>query len=61
MSGLSEFLAMGGYAEFVWPAYAVAAVVLVAVYCASRRALERAEAELAAIEAGADADAGAGS
>ncbi|HKS89524.1 MAG TPA: heme exporter protein CcmD [Stellaceae bacterium] len=28
MSALTQWLAMGGYAAFVWPAYAVAAVVL---------------------------------
>jgi heme exporter protein D len=28
MSALSHWLAMGGYAAFVWPAYAIAAVVL---------------------------------
>lgn len=30
MSSLHEFLTMGGYAAYVWPAYAVAAVVLIA-------------------------------
>jgi heme exporter protein D len=28
MSALSHFFAMGGYAAFVWPAYAVALAVL---------------------------------
>ena len=28
MSGLANWAAMGGYAAFVWPAYAVAVVVL---------------------------------
>jgi heme exporter protein D len=28
MSGLGAWLAMGGYAAFVWPAYAIAAIVL---------------------------------
>jgi heme exporter protein D len=28
MSGIAGFFAMGGYAEFVWPAYGVALVVL---------------------------------
>jgi heme exporter protein D len=48
MSGFGEWAAMGGYAAFVWPAYAVAAAVLggIAVqswrrYRASVRALER--------------------
>jgi len=44
----AEFLAMGGYARFVWPAYGVALVVLgglaiesVVAYRRSRRELER--------------------
>jgi len=28
MSGLAAYFAMGGYAGFVWPAYAIAAAVL---------------------------------
>jgi heme exporter protein D len=28
MSALSQWLAMGSYAAFVWPAYAIAAIVL---------------------------------
>lgn len=28
MQDLTQFLAMGGYAAFVWPAFAVAALVL---------------------------------
>ncbi|HJU14933.1 MAG TPA: heme exporter protein CcmD [Stellaceae bacterium] len=46
MSTLTAFLAMGGYAAFVWPAYGVAAAVLGGLtahswrrYRASRRAL----------------------
>ena len=34
MNGLREFLAMGGYAAYVWPAYAVFIVVLVADWLA---------------------------
>lgn len=48
MSAFSEWAAMGGYAAFVWPAYAVAAAVLggIAVqswrrYRASVRVLDR--------------------
>jgi len=44
---MSEFLAMGGYAAYVWPAYAVALVILggftinaVARYRAAARALD---------------------
>jgi len=48
MSGLDAFLAMGGYAVFVWPAYAVALIVLGGLtawslggYRRARRRLER--------------------
>ena len=30
MKSLHDFLAMGGYAAYVWPSYALAAVVLAA-------------------------------
>ena len=35
MTAIAAWLAMGGYAPFVWPAYAIAAVVLggLALYC----------------------------
>jgi len=38
MTGLADWLAMGGYAGFVWPAYAIAAAVLggVALYAWQR-------------------------
>jgi heme exporter protein D len=48
MDRVSDFLAMGGYARYVWPAFAVTALVLVgllvqslAAYRARRRELER--------------------
>ena len=37
MQAISEFLQMGGYGAFVWPAFAVAAVVMVALLVASLR------------------------
>lgn len=47
---LSQFLAMGGYAAFVWPAYAVTLIVLVgnvlAARASHRRALEDARRRL---------------
>jgi len=46
---IQDFLAMGGYAQFVWPAYALAAVVLVGLLAISLRQLRKAEAELAAL------------
>ena len=50
MSRLDAFLAMGGYAAYVWPAYATAAIVLgglaawsVTAYRRAQRALDRAQ------------------
>ncbi len=42
---MNEFLAMGGYAQYVWPSYGIvlAAVVLNVVW--ARRALQRARAD----------------
>ena len=50
MAAMSEFLAMGGYAGFVWPAYGVAALVLIALVIASVRAARAAEAEVRVLE-----------
>jgi heme exporter protein D len=50
MSGLADYFAMGGYAAFVWPAYAIALIVLGGLaaqswrrYHASLRVLRRLE------------------
>ncbi len=51
MSGVAEWLAMGGYAVFVWPAYGVAAAVLIGVWIASVRGLRARESEIEAVEA----------
>ena len=40
---MSEYLAMGGYAAFIWPTYAVAAVLLVVLFLISARRLQAAE------------------
>lgn len=40
---LSDFLDMGGYAEFVWPSYLVAAVILLALLVLSISALRSSE------------------
>jgi heme exporter protein D len=52
MAGIDHFLAMGGYAVFVWPAYAVAAAILagfaiqgLASYRSRQRELARLEGE----------------
>jgi heme exporter protein D len=50
MDRVREFLAMGGYAAYVWPAYLVAALVMVGQVAATLRALRRREAALAALE-----------
>ena len=39
---MKEFLDMGGYAAYVWPAYAVTFVVIALNVIAARRALARA-------------------
>ncbi|HTH96290.1 MAG TPA: heme exporter protein CcmD [Stellaceae bacterium] len=52
MSGFMHWLAMGGYAAYVWSAYGVALIVLsglavsaISGYRASRRALDELEAQ----------------
>lgn len=50
MSGIEHWLAMGGYAVFVWPAYGVAAAVLGGIAFASWRRYQKSERELAALQ-----------
>ena len=42
MTGFTEFLAMGGYAFYVWTSYAVASVLLLGIAVWSRNELKRA-------------------
>ena len=45
MTDLESFLAMGGYAAYVWPAYGAGVVILAAIWFDGqrrRRAVERA-------------------
>jgi heme exporter protein D len=51
MDSVHEFLAMGGYAAYVWPAYGAAAVILVGLVVASRRKLRAAQRSVALLEA----------
>jgi heme exporter protein D len=51
MQSLSDYLTMGGYAAFVWPAYGVAALVLIAFTIDSWRRVKRAETALRRLEA----------
>jgi len=46
---MNAFLAMGGYAAYVWPAYGVAALVLLALLFDSLSAYRRAQRELATL------------
>jgi len=43
MTAVESFLDMGGYAAFVWPAYGVAALVLIGVFLQRWRRLRAAE------------------
>ncbi len=45
---MAEFWNMGGYAAFVWPVYALAGVVMVALVVNAIRRARRSEAELQA-------------
>lgn len=47
MTALERFFAMGGYAAFVWPAYGVAAIVLIGFFWQRWRRLRAAERALA--------------
>ncbi|HEX9489258.1 MAG TPA: heme exporter protein CcmD [Stellaceae bacterium] len=49
MSGLDAFLAMGGYAGYVWPAYSAAVVVLGGLLAWSLAGYRRAQRELKAL------------
>jgi heme exporter protein D len=51
MEAITEFLAMGGYAPFVWPSYILAAVILAALLGLSLRDLRRNENTLKALRA----------
>ena len=55
MESLATFLAMGGYAAFIWPAYGISALVLAGLWWASRARLRVTEAELARLQETAEA------
>ncbi len=44
MAGLTEYLDMGGYARYVWPAYIIVIAAIVLNIFLARRALRRARA-----------------
>lgn len=43
MTGVGDYLAMGGYGEFVWASYGIATLVLVGLLLQSRHALKQHE------------------
>jgi heme exporter protein D len=47
---MSEFLAMGGYAAYVWPAYGAAVLVLAALVVATLARRRSSRRSLAALE-----------
>lgn len=47
---MSEFLDMGGYAAYVWPSYAISAVVLIGMLIASLRTTKARRQALDALE-----------
>jgi heme exporter protein D len=47
---VQEFLAMGGYAAYVWPAWGLTVLVLGGLLATSWRSLRARERELAALE-----------
>lgn len=52
MDSVAAYLSMGGYAAYVWPAFAVCAVVMVALVIVSRRALARERRLLESLDTG---------
>jgi heme exporter protein D len=52
MQILVNFLAMGGYAAFVWPAYAAAAIMLAGLSLHSLAAYRRCQRQLARLQQG---------
>jgi heme exporter protein D len=49
---MSEFLAMGGYGAFIWPAYAAAAVLMAGILLLSWRTMRQREALVESLRAG---------
>lgn len=47
---MSDFFAMGGYAAYVWPAYALALVLLIGFLIVSLRRYRRLRRDLALLE-----------
>ena len=48
---MRDFFAMGGYAEYVWPAFAITAIVMIWLAASSRRMVSAAQRRLDALQA----------
>ena len=51
MDNLLEFLQMGGHASYIWPAYGLVTVVLLALFFSSLRFANRSESQFKALTA----------
>jgi heme exporter protein D len=49
LDGLTQFFAMGGYAAFVWPAFAVVGALMAGLLAVSLRAARRSDAAFEAL------------
>lgn len=49
---MSEFIAMGGYGAFIWPAYGAAAILMAGVLILSWKDMRRREALVESLRAG---------
>ncbi len=54
LSSLNEFLSMGGYGSFIWLSFGLSAIVLIGLFIQSQRFLKTSEAELNALQQGAN-------
>ena len=52
MADVTSFWAMGGYAAYVWPAYAITVLALAGLLIGALRTLRQAERALAAVDGG---------
>jgi heme exporter protein D len=50
MEKLTEVLAMGGYAPYVWPSFIIAAAVMLGMVITSMRSLRKAQKTLAELQ-----------
>ena len=51
MQAIEEYLAMGGYAAFVWPCFAATLAVMIWLFVSSKQRLARLKSEVGALEA----------